>query len=124
MRLENKIALVTGGARGIGKEIARGFGREGATLIITDILERDLFETKEEFKKEGIDSLTILHDVSKELQWENVMNKIIKEFSCLHILVNNAGIGGVEAVSETTLDQWKKMQEINLQSVFLGIKYS
>ncbi len=121
-RVKNKVALVTGGASGLGYAIASRLAAEGATTIITDI-QPELGQSK----AEEIGASFYSHDVSDENQWQNVLGNIDKTHGRLDILVNNAGISsrqlGADPVT-TTLSEWQNIQKINGDSVFLGCKYA
>ena len=92
---------------------------EGATIVITDINEKALVETAEELSCEHM-----VMDVTKEDQWKNVISNIEKDIGSLNILVNNAGIGGGGDVESTDLESWHLVHSVNLDSVFLGCKFS
>ncbi|HKN94557.1 MAG TPA: SDR family NAD(P)-dependent oxidoreductase, partial [Thermoleophilaceae bacterium] len=117
-RVANKIALVTGGAQGLGRAIAELLAREGAHVVISDIQEElggSVAET--------IGGSFLAHDVAKEDEWERVIAKVLSDRGALHILVNNAGIALQNNVVDTTLDEWRHLQSINLDGVFLGVKH-
>lgn len=120
-RVQNKIALVTGGANGIGKSIAALLANEGAKVFIADINEAVGAATAQEIGAEFI-----LLDVSKEESWQTAMAKIESKHSWLDILVNNAGMlgKGAQDPENTTLEDWHRLHEVNLTSVFLGCKYA
>ena len=118
-RLKDKVALITGGAQGLGKEMARLMLAESANVIIADINESTLAKTAEE-----LSCSQMLLDVTKEKQWQEVIKKINDDFGALNILVNNAGIGGGGDVESTDLEAWNLVHQVNLDSVFLGCKYS
>ena len=118
-RLKDKVGLITGAAQGLGKEMAKVMIAEGANIVITDINESSLKETAKELSCEKI-----LLDVTKEDQWKNVISQIENQFGSLHILVNNAGIGGGGDVEQTDIDSWHQVHSVNLDSVFLGCKYA
>lgn len=126
-RVVKKIALVTGGASGIGKAIALLLAQEGATVIITDINDE---QGKQVAEKIG-NNATYLHlDVSIEAEWEKVINNIIKKFNKLDILINNAGIIGFggdlgpQDPEHASLMSWQRVHAINLEGVFLGCKHA
>lgn len=125
-RLEGKIALITGAARGIGQAIAELFSAEGAQVIMSDIND-DLGQ--EVANKIGKSSKYIHLDVSQELDWERVATFIEKEYGRLDIVVNNAGITGFLETQgphdpeNLDLDSWHKVHETNLDGVALGCKY-
>ena len=118
-RLKNKVGLITGAAQGLGKEMAKIMISQGATIVITDINEKSLVETAEELSCEHM-----VLDVTKEDQWKNVISSIEKDIGSLNILVNNAGIGGGGDVESTDLESWHLVHSVNLDSVFLGCKFS
>ncbi len=122
-RVQDKVALVTGAADGIGKAIAALLSQEGARVIIADINEEMGQKTAQEL---GGTFMNL--DVSKEEAWKKIIEDIKnnKELGKLDILVNNAGIigKGIQDPENTTLDDWKLVHSINLDSVFLGCKYA
>lgn len=126
-RLKNKIALITGAARGIGKACALLFAKEGAVVILTD-LEDDLGQKVE--TEIGSSAFYKHLDVSQEADWQNITCWIQEQFGRLDVLVNNAGINGVnqglgpQDPENCSLKDWKTIHQINLDSVFLGCKYA
>jgi NAD(P)-dependent dehydrogenase (short-subunit alcohol dehydrogenase family) len=120
-RVENKIALVTGAADGIGKAIATLLSKEGAFVYVADIN-----ETLGEATAKEIGGSFVLLDVSKEDSWQSAIDEIKKQKGGLDILVNNAGIigKGAQDPEHATLADWKLIHAINLDSVFLGCKYA
>lgn len=116
-KLEDKVALVTGGARGIGLATVEELLKEGANVILTD-LESELSELKYELMQKVI---IVPLDVSNQTQWGEISKIIDRKFGKLDILVNNAGIGGKEGVTNTTLNQWNEIISVNLTGAFLGI---
>ena len=122
-RLEGKVAMVTGGAAGIGKAHAQLFAKEGAKVVITT--RKKVAEgtaLAESIKKEGGEATFIQLDVSQEDRWKEVINEVIKKYGKLNILVNNAGISLGKTIEETTLDEWNFLMGINSTGVFLGCK--
>jgi NAD(P)-dependent dehydrogenase (short-subunit alcohol dehydrogenase family) len=125
MRLQNKVALVTGAGSGIGKESALLFAREGANVAILSRTEEELEKVADEIKRTGRDALILTADISKENDIKKAYDKIIKEWGKLDILFANAGINGVWApIDELKLEDWEKTININLTGTFLTIKYS
>lgn len=122
-RLENKVALITGGAAGIGKETALLFAKEGAKVVITDIDEEKGHETLDEIKQINTEALFFKHDVSQEEDWKQVVAKIIEEFNKIDILFNNAGIYIIKSIPETNIETWNRLMSINVTGVFLGLKH-
>ncbi len=121
-RVKNKVALVTGGALGLGEAMAKLLAREGAKVVVTDIKADDGNRVAEEIRRDGGEAMFIQHDVTDEKQWENAIGQTVERFGRLDILVNNAGIGIGGNVEETTLDQWRRTQSVNLDAVFIGTR--
>ena len=122
MRLENKVALITGGARGIGAAEARLFTKEGAKVVIADILEERGRQTEAEINEAGGDCLFVKLDVTVESDWREAVSVTLGRFGKLDVLVNNAGIslnGDIENFSE---EDWDRISNVNVKSVFLGTK--
>jgi 3alpha(or 20beta)-hydroxysteroid dehydrogenase len=118
-RLDGKVAMITGGARGQGAAEAELFAAEGATAYITDVLDDVGEETAERLG----DAVTFLHhDVSSEDDWAGAVGGIVDEHGRLDVLVNNAGIFQMSGLFDTTLDDWNRMIAINQTGVFLGLK--
>src|SRR4028118_1648042 len=120
-RLENKVAIITGGASGIGAATAKLFAKEGAAVVITDINEAKLKTVVEELTRKGGKVLSVKHDVSSEKDWKNVVDASIETFGKISILFNNAGMvlrsGAWEDIS---LKDFQKILDVNLTSQFLG----
>lgn len=121
-RLENKVALITGAASGMGETHARLFVKEGAKVVFTDI-QTDLGKQIEE--ELGENALFLEHDVTNSSQWEEVIKKTEEKFGPINILVNNAGISGaMEPIEEFTEEDYEKVHDINQKSVYYGMKYA
>ena len=118
-RLKDKVALITGAAQGLGKEMAKSMISEGAEVFISDINQDQLDKTVTELSCSGI-SL----DVTKSEDWEKTVAYIKDKSGSLNILVNNAGIGNGGDIESTDMDTWRLVHNVNLDSVFLGCKYS
>ncbi len=118
-RLENKVAIVTGGARGMGESHVRRFVSEGAKVVFTDLNE----EGGQALAKElGENVLFVKQDVTKEADWQTVIEATEKAFGPANILVNNAGISMSKPMMEMTEADYRKIVDINQVSVFLGMK--
>jgi 3alpha(or 20beta)-hydroxysteroid dehydrogenase len=118
-RIDGKIALITGGARGQGRQEAERFAAEGATVYITDVLD-DVGATAAD---ELGDAVTFLHhDVTSEGDWTAVIAGIIEAHGRIDILVNNAGIFSMTPALDTSVEAWNQMVAINQTGVFLGIR--
>ena len=124
MRLEGKVALITGAAHGMGAEDARLFAREGAKVAIADIREEDARKVEAEIAEAGGEAMVIMLDVSKEDQWEHAVAAVVAKFGKLDILVNNAGISGSGESDSSSTDAWDRLIDINAKSVFLGMKHA
>lgn len=117
-RLDGKVCLITGGARGQGAEEGRLFTSEGATVILTDVLDEDGEKTAA-----GIDRAEYLHlDVSSESDWEAAVSDVIGRHGHLDVLVNNAGIDLVKRLENTSMEEWNRLIAINQTGVFLGMR--
>ena len=124
MRLEGKVALISGGARGMGAAEARMFAGEGAKVVIGDILEQDGSQTEAEINETGGECLFVKLDVTSESSWREAVAAAVAKFGKLDILVNNAGIsiqGGLEDFSE---GDWDRTLAVNSKGVFLGTKHA
>jgi NAD(P)-dependent dehydrogenase (short-subunit alcohol dehydrogenase family) len=119
-RLEGKVAVVTGGASGIGRETARRFAEEGARVCVVDLAD----EPGEEVAGE-IDGLYVHADVTSPEDVQRVYQETAERFGGLDVLFNNAGISPPDddSILETDLDAWQRVQDVNLKSVFLCCKY-
>ena len=121
-RLEGRIALVTGGASGIGKATAFRFVDEGAKVVISDIQDALGEEVVKELQAKGGEALYLHHDVANEDSWKDVLAKVEDKFGGLDILFNNAGIGDTLTIEDTPLDNYMKTTAVTQTSVFLGMK--
>ena len=124
MRLEGKVALITGAAHGMGAEEARLFAREGAKVAIADIREEDARKVEAEIAEAGGESMVVMLDVSKEDQWKASVAAVVAQFGKLDILVNNAGISGSGERDLGSTESWDRLMDINAKSVFLGMKHA
>ena len=122
MRLEGKVALISGGARGMGAEEAKLFAREGAKVVIGDILEAEGKQTEAEVNELGGECLFVKLDVTNEAEWEAAVAATVARFGKLDILVNNAGIFRGAKVEDTTTEEWDQVMDVNAKGVFLGTK--
>ncbi|WP_042149725.1 glucose 1-dehydrogenase [Paucisalibacillus sp. EB02] len=118
-RLDGKVVIITGGARGMGASHARLFVKEGAKVMIADILEEDGQALANEL---GEHVRFIKLDVTKGENWAEVIALTEKEFGPVNVLVNNAGISMNKSIEETTEEEYRRILDINQVSVFLGMK--
>lgn len=123
MRLEGKISLITVGASGLGKAMAILFAKEGSKVVVTDVNEAGGNDVVKEIEETGGKALFLKHDVTKEEEWESVIDRALKAYGKLDVLVNNAGVGSQANVEECTFEQWRFLMSINLDGVFLGTKH-
>jgi len=124
MRLENKVAIVTGAGSGIGRGIALAFAREGAKQVIADWSEEGGQETLEQVRQAGGEAVFIKTDVSKSADVDKMVKTCLNQFGRIDILVNNAGIVKFGAIHETSEEDWDAVLDVNLKSVFLTSRKS
>ncbi|MBI1197451.1 MAG: glucose 1-dehydrogenase [Phenylobacterium sp.] len=123
-RVSGKVALVTGGASGIGRGCAEKLAAEGAVVVVTDIQDALGAEVVAGIKAAGGKAEYIHHDVTSEDAWVDVVGQIKARHGRLDFLVNNAGIGIGGSILEMKLEDWRRQTAINLDGVFLGVKHS
>jgi 3-oxoacyl-[acyl-carrier protein] reductase len=121
-RLEGKVALITGGARGIGKAISERLAREGAKIAIVDILQDVAENTAEEIRKLGVDTAAFAANVVKFEDAENTVKNVLEKFGTIDILINNAGITRDTLIMRMSEDDWDKVIAVNLKGTFNFIK--
>ena len=122
--LENKVAIITGSASGIGKAAAILYAREGATVVISDIDEKAGIAVANEIKKNGGEAMFVKTDSSDPVANKNLVDQTVAKYGRLDIAVNNAGIGGPLGVTgEYPIEGWQKVININLSGVFYGMRY-
>jgi len=122
MRLAGKVALISGGARGMGAVEARLFAKEGAKVTIGDILEDEGRKLEAEISAAGGEVMFVHLDVTNEAAWQHAVEATVGRFGKLDILVNNAGISGRGRIEDTTVKEWDQVMEVNAKGVFLGTK--
>jgi NAD(P)-dependent dehydrogenase (short-subunit alcohol dehydrogenase family) len=122
MRLQNKIAIITGAGSGIGRGIALAFIKEGAKVVVADWSEQGGKETVEQIKKENGEAVFIKIDVSEANDVEQMVKTCLDKFGRVDILVNNAGIYRACNLHEMSEEDWDKIIDVNLKSMFLGSK--
>ena len=122
MRLENKVAMISRGARGMGAVEAKMFVQEGAKVVIGDVLDEDGKQTESEINETGGECVFVHLDVTDETAWQDAVAAAVDRFGKLDILVNNAGIARINNVEDTTSDEWDLVMDINAKGVFLGTK--
>ena len=122
MRLEGKVAIITGGARGQGATEARMFASEGAKVVIGDIRDELGMQVEAEIRELGGEAVYLHLDVSSEDDWQRAVETAEQQFGKVDVLVNNAAIVLRKDIEETTSDDWDNIMDINAKGVFLGTK--
>ena len=122
MRLEGKVAFISGGGRGMGATEARLFAKEGAKVAIGDVLEDEGKKVEAEINESGGEAIFVRLEVTSESNWKQAIDATVARFGKLDILVNNAGISGHGMVEDTTVEDWDRVMDVNSKGVFLGSK--
>jgi NAD(P)-dependent dehydrogenase (short-subunit alcohol dehydrogenase family) len=123
-RVRGKVALITGGAIGLGRACALLLAREGADIAVTDVKSAEGRKTAEDVQALGRRAIFLEHDVRFEDQWERVVEAVLREFGRLDIVANNAGVGFPGTIEDCTEEEWRRMISINLDGVFFGTKHA
>jgi NAD(P)-dependent dehydrogenase (short-subunit alcohol dehydrogenase family) len=121
-KLQGRVALVTGGARGIGAASAKALAEAGAAVLVTDVLDEDGEKTAAAIASNGGRAGYRHHDVREETAWADAVRDTETRFGGLDILVNNAGIFALKPMAQTSIEEFRNMQAINVEGVFLGMK--
>lgn len=125
MRLQGKIAIVTGGGGGIGRATSCLFAKEGAKVVVSDINEESASVTVELIKEAGGEAICVPANMVNPEEVEQLVSKTIEAYGGLDILFNNAGVGNEEVkLADMSVEEWDRVVDINLKGVFLGIKYA
>jgi len=122
MRLEGKVALISGGALGMGAAEARLFAREGARVVIGDVLEAEGRAVEADVRARGGEAVFTRLDVTSEADWQRAVDLALKHFGTLDVIINNAGIGGASRLEDTPVEAWDRVMDVNAKGVFLGSK--
>ena len=122
MRLENKVAFISGGARGMGASEAMIFAQEGAKVVIGDVLDEEGRQTEAAINEIGGECLFVRLDVTSEDSWADAIAATIARFGKLDVLVNNAGIVARGTLDTATVEEWDRVMDVNAKGVFLGTK--
>jgi len=125
-RFENQVAIISGGADGLGKAIARRIGSEGGNLALFDVNEKLLQQTVGEFRKSGLTVESYAADVSSEIAVKNAIQEVERKFGKIDIMVNSAGIVGPTStrITDYSVEDYDKIYAINLRGSFLMTKYA
>ena len=124
MKLQNKVALITGGSLGLGKSTALLFAKEGAKVVITGRNEDRLKKAVEEASKEGVELDYLVSDVSKEKDCREAVDYTVNKYGKIDILFNNAGVLFPKNTVETTVEEWENIFDINVKGTFMMSKYA
>jgi NAD(P)-dependent dehydrogenase (short-subunit alcohol dehydrogenase family) len=125
-RLKDKVALISGGARGQGAAEAKLFASEGAKVVIGDVRDELTMQTADAINaKHGANTVRAVHlDVTRAADWRAAVDTCVRDFGGLDILVNNAGIANMKGLEETSEEEWDAIVNVNQKGVWLGMKTS
>ncbi|MFB9330751.1 SDR family NAD(P)-dependent oxidoreductase [Paenibacillus aurantiacus] len=124
-RLDNKVAIITGAANGMGAAEAKLFSREGAKVVATDLKAEALQEVVQEILNEGGEAMALAHNVASEEDWKAVVRQTVEKYGKVDILVNNAGIASTMTLaSGIDMEKWDQVMSINLNGCVLGMKHA
>ena len=123
-RLDGKVALVTGAARGLGREIAQALAAMGASVAVSDILDDGAKATVELLRASGAQARGFVHNVTDEAQWQATIAGTIEAFGGIDILVNNAGVESGALLAACTVEDFRRIQDVNVTGTFLGCKHA
>jgi 3(or 17)beta-hydroxysteroid dehydrogenase len=123
-RVKGKVAIVTGGAGGLGAAEALLLAKEGAAVVVTDIEEASIERVAREIITQGGKAVALRHDVTSESEWRGVMHRTLEAFGKLDVLVNNAGVILYKKIEDISLSEWRWVMSVNLDGVFLGTKFA
>jgi NAD(P)-dependent dehydrogenase (short-subunit alcohol dehydrogenase family) len=121
MRLAHKVAIITGASSGMGAATARLFAREGAKVVLTDILEAEGHEVTQAIVSAGGQARFVRHDVASEGDWEQALAAALEAHGAIDILINNAGVSGSDP-DRLSMATWERQMSINAKGVFLGMR--
>lgn len=122
MRLEDKVAIITGGANGMGAEEARMFAREGAKVVVADMRNEEGEAVVTHIAESGGTSVYVHTDVTSESDWQRLVDQTVSQFGKLNILVNNAGISSTAYADPMDIDGWNRIMDVNATGVYLGTR--
>ena len=121
-RLEGKIALISGGARGQGAVEAKLFAKEAAKVLLGDVLDDEGKQVEAAIRASGGEATYVHLDVTKEADWRRAVDTVLTKYGTLNVLVNNAGILIRKGIEDTSEEEWDRIMAVNVKGVFLGIK--
>ena len=123
MRLEGKVALISGSARGMGAVEARLFAREGAKVVVGDLRDQEGRQVAAQIDEAGGEALFVRLDVTREEDWRRAVRDAVRRFGKLNVLVNNAGIYSDVPIEHAPVEEWDRIMAVNARGVFLGTKH-
>lgn len=123
-QMDGKVAIVTGGACGIGAACARTLAREGANVAVTDVDDANGELVAADIRRTGSDTIYLHQDVTDEGRWPEIIHAVEKQFGRLDVMVANAGIAIRVPIVDMTLADWRRQQAVNLDGVFLSVKHA
>ena len=123
-RLDGKVAIISGGARGQGAAETKLFAQEGARVVFGDVLDDQGRKVEAEVRELGGEATYVHLDVTREADWQAVVKTTLARYGHLNILVNNAGILIRKSIEETTVEDWDRIMAVNAKGVFLGTKHA
>jgi 3(or 17)beta-hydroxysteroid dehydrogenase len=124
MRLEGKVAIITGGAHGMGESEAMIFGREGAAVVVADVDEAAGKQVAEKISAAGGKARFVKLDVTREADWQEAVRATTAAYGRLDVLVNNAGVSGSQDPDTLSTTSWDTIMNVNAKGVFLGMKHA
>jgi len=119
-RVQDKVALITGGTAGIGYATAELIGKEGGKIAITDLRPVEGEASAQKLRSQGYDAIFIEQNVTDEARWKEVVAAVVEKYGRLDILVNNAGVGEQTDLEESDLAHWRFVNSVNMEAVFMG----
>lgn len=123
-RVDGKVALVTGAARGIGECSARLLAEAGAKVVVTDVESALAEQVAQEIRQAGGEAIARRLDVTDEAQWQAIIGETVQTFGGLDIVVNNAGVENMNLVESMPFKDWRQVMSVNSDGVFLGVKHA
>jgi len=123
MRLQGKVAMITGGAHGMGETEAKMFAKEGAKIVVADVLEEEGRQVVAGIAEVGGEAMFVRLDVTDDAAWQRAVDSAVATFGKLDILVNNAGISGSAGADLLSTEAWDQVMTVNAKGVFLGLKH-
>jgi len=121
-RVQDKVAIITGAGGGMGKADALLLAKEGAIVVVTDIQEEKVYQVVEEIKANGGQAIGFHHNVTSQEDWTRIVDDVVNQYGKIDILVNNAGISLEKPFDKTTIEDWNRVMNINLTSIFIGMQ--